>query len=240
MLPLTDTIRPRRLPFATAGLIAANVAVWVAYQLPAGVDQSVREVGFRACQLAGNCAENTQSPILTALGSTFSHGSWSHLVGNMVFLAAFGIRVEDELGRLRYLLLYGLSGLGALLLEAGLVLAFAPGEADIPGIGASGAISGVLGAYMVLAPFQRMLTWFMPVFFFRIPALGLLFAWFALQVLEGTYGLSHPGEFVGVAFFAHVGGFLAGALVATLFTSTAWTRSHPFHGHGRHPPPSAA
>jgi membrane associated rhomboid family serine protease len=235
VLPLTDTVRPRRLPLATVGLISANVGVWLAYQLPTGVHESVNEVGFRACQLAGNCTEQTQSLPVSAIASTFSHGSWSHLVGNMVFLAAFGPRLEDELGRLRYLVIYAAAALGALFLEGGLLLVFAPDETGIPGIGASGAISGVLGAYVVLFPFQRVLTWLFPVLFFRIPALGLLGVWFLLQVLEGTYSLSHPGAFVGVAFFAHVGGFLAGVVLATLFVPRAWPRALVGHrrGHGR-------
>jgi membrane associated rhomboid family serine protease len=234
VLPLTDTVRPRRFPLVTLSLIAANVIVWLAYQVPAGVDESVREVGFRACQLAGNCADQTHSLPVTTLASTFAHGSWSHLVGNMVFLAAFGLRVEDELGRLRYLVLYAAAALGADLLQGGLTLAFAPDETAIPGIGASGAISGVLGAYLVLYPFQRVLTLIIPVFFFRIPALGLLGVWFVLQALEGTYSLSHPGGFVGIAFFAHVGGFVAGVLLATLFAQRAWPRTLAGrHGPGR-------
>jgi membrane associated rhomboid family serine protease len=225
MLPLTDTVRPHRFPLVTIGLVTANVLVWLAYQLPTGVEESVDQIGFRACQLAGNCVEPTQALPLTALASTFAHGSWSHLIGNMVFLAVFGPRVEDELGRLHYVLLYALAAVGAIALEGGLMLAFAPDETSIPGIGASGAISGVLGAYLVLFPFQRVLTWLLPAFFFRIPALGLLGVWFILQALEGSYSLSHPGAFVGIAFFAHVGGFLVGVVLATLFRPRASPRA---------------
>jgi membrane associated rhomboid family serine protease len=239
MLPLTDTVRPHRFPLVTVGLIATNVLVWLVYQLPAGVDQSVDEIGFRACQLAGNCPETTHALPVTALVSTFAHGSWSHLVGNMVFLAVFGPRVEDELGALRYLLLYALAAAGSIALQGGLTLAFAPNETWIPGIGASGAISGVLGAYLVLFPFQRILTWLIPAFFFRIPALGVLGVWFILQALEGTYSVSHPGTVVGIAFFAHVGGFLVGAALATLFQPRAWPRVLLTNDHGGPPPRTA-
>jgi membrane associated rhomboid family serine protease len=136
---------------------------------------------------------------------------------------------------LRYLLLYALAAIGSIALEGGLTLGFAPDEASIPGIGASGAISGVLGAYLVLFPFQRVLTWLIPVFFFRIPALGLLGVWFIFQALEGSYSLSHPDVFVGIAFFAHVGGFLAGAVLASLFKPRAWPRMLLPGGHGPTP-----
>jgi membrane associated rhomboid family serine protease len=227
MLPLTDTIKPRRFPWVTAALVVANVAFWLAYQLPAGLEASVDEIGFRACSLAGDCTEATRSWPLTATVSMFAHGGWAHLVGNMVFLVAFGIRVEDRLRPVRYLFLYVVSGYAATALQGGAELAFMTEEdTNIPGIGASGAISGVLGAYFVLFPFARILSVLIPMFFLRIPAVGLLPVWFALQALEGTYGLTHPeSEPVGIAFFAHVGGFLAGAILATLMAPESWPRA---------------
>jgi membrane associated rhomboid family serine protease len=157
----------------------------------------------------------------------FAHGGWAHLVGNMVFLVAFGIRVEDRLGPMRYLALYVVSGYAATAFQGGVELAWMTEEdTNIPGIGASGAISGVLGAYLVLFPFARIVSVLLPMFFVRTPALALLAVWFALQALEGTYGLAHPeGDFVGIAFFAHVGGFVAGVLLATLMAPESWPRS---------------
>jgi len=227
MLPLTDAVKPRRFPWVTVALVGVNVAVWLAYQLPAGLEESVDEIGFRACSVAGDCTEPTRSWLLTATVSMFAHGGWAHLVGNMVFLVVFGIRVEDRLRPARYLLLYLVSGYAATALQGGVELAWMTDEdTNIPGIGASGAISGVLGAYLVLFPFTRILTVVLPMFFLRIPALGLLPVWFALQALEGTYGLAHPEEeFAGIAFFAHVGGFLAGAVLATLMASESWPRA---------------
>lgn len=227
MLPLTDAVRPRAVPWVTIGLVAANVAFWLLYQLPTGLEESVDEIGFRACAVAGDCTEDTLPWVLTATGSMFAHGGWAHLVGNMLFLAAFGVRVEDRLGPVRYLVLYLIAGYAATALQGGAELAWMTEEdTNIPGIGASGAISGVLGAYLVLFPFARVLTVLLPMFFLRVPALALLAVWFAVQALEGTYGLAHPeGEFVGIAFFAHVGGFVAGVLLATLMAPESWPRA---------------
>lgn len=225
MLPLTDTTWPRRWPLVTLGLAAANVAVWLAYQVPVGIDESIEDVGSRACQFTGSCAADTWPLAATLVTSTFSHGSWSHLVGNMVFLVVFGLRVEEELGRLRFAAVYAAAAVAATALESGLTLAFAGEDlAEIPSIGASGAVSGVLGAYLVVDPFRRVLAWVIPIVFLRIPALALVGVWFLLQALEGTYTLSHPGTFVGVAFFAHVGGFVAGVVLATAFLPGGWTR----------------
>jgi membrane associated rhomboid family serine protease len=238
MLPLTDAIKPGRFPFVTLALVAANVAFWLAYQLPAGLGESVDRIGFRACSVAGDCVEDTLPWALTATASMFAHGGWAHLVGNMVFLIAFGIRVEDRLGALRYLALYLGAGYAATVLQGAVELAWMTEEdTNIPGIGASGAISGVLGAYVVLFPFARILVWLLPAFFLRIPALALLAVWFALQALEGTYGLAHPEEeFAGIAFFAHVGGFVAGVLLATAMVPESWPRALLRAGGGRGTP----
>lgn len=226
MLPLTDAVRPRRIPWVTVALVAVNVAVWLAYQLPAGLEESVDEVGFRACSLAGDCREDTLPWPLTSTASMFAHGGWAHLAGNMLFLVAFGLRVEERLGRVRYLLLYVAAGYAATAVQGGAELAFmSEADTNIPGIGASGAISGVMGAYVVLFPFARILTVLLPMFFLRIPAIALLGVWFAIQTLEGTFGLSHPEDAtVGVAFFAHAGGFAAGALLVVALARESWPR----------------
>ena len=224
MLPLGDLTRPRRFPWVTLGLIVANVIVWLAYELPIGVDEAADTLGFKPCGVNGSCPDTGLPWPVESLTSVFTHGSWSHLVGNMVFLAVFGPVVEDLFGPVRYLAMYVVAGFAADALQGGLTLAFAPHEGTIANIGASGAISGVIAAYIVARPFQRVLTWLMPAFFLRIPALGLLGVWFLLQALEGSYALSHPGGVVGIAFFAHVGGFLAGVVAATIVLPDAWTR----------------
>lgn len=226
MLPLTDAVKPRAIPWVTLALIVANVVVWLAYQLSAGLEESVDRIGFRACSLTGECAERTLPWMLTATTSVFAHGSWAHLVGNMLFLLVFGMRVEGRLGAVPFALLYLASGYLATALQAGTELAWMEEYVDVPGIGASGAISGVLGAYLVLFPFARIVSVLLPLFFLRVPALGLLAVWFVLQALEGTYGLTHPDEgVVGIAFFAHVGGFVAGAVLATALVPESWPRS---------------
>jgi hypothetical protein len=214
VLPLTDMVRPRRLPVVTITLIAINVAVWLTYEVPHGIDSAVDTMGSRACSLNSSCPDSHAIAWPYALfTSMFGHASWAHIVGNMVFLAVFGPRVEDGLGRARFLVVYILAGIGANALFDGTTLAFASAsDATVPGIGASGAISGVLAAYVVAHPFERVLVWTLPALFLRIPALGLLGVWFILQALEGAYALSNPGITVGTAFMAHVGGFLVGGL----------------------------
>ena len=214
MLPLTDMVKPRRLPVVTIALIVANLAVWLGYEVPHGVDSAVDEIGARACSLNGSCPDDRGLAWPYALfASMFGHASWAHIVGNMLFLAAFGLRVEDGLGRVRFLLMYLAAGVGGVALFDATTLAFAStNDATVPGIGASGAISGVLAAYVVAHPFERVLVWALPALFLRIPALGLLGVWFILQALEGAYALSNPSVTVGTAFMAHVGGFLVGGL----------------------------
>ena len=214
MLPLTDMVMPRRLPVVTIALIVANLAVWLGFEMPHGVDSAVDEIGARACSLNGSCPDDLEIAWPLALfTSMFGHASWAHIVGNILFLAVFGPRVEDGLGRVRFLLAYLAAGVGADALFDGTTLAFAsPNDAAVPLIGASGAISGVLAAYVVAHPFERVLVWALPALFLRIPALGLLGVWFILQALEGAYALSNPSVTVGTAFMAHVGGFLVGGL----------------------------
>ena len=141
----------------------------------------------------------------------FMHGSWAHLLGNMLFLWIFGNNVEDALGRLRFLVFYLLGGLAATALQTFVTLNYASDlEATIPNVGASGAVSAVLGAYLLL-PRAKVLT--VIVFVLReIPAAFFLIAWFAFQLLDGGAALMHPQEGGGVAFFAHIGGFVFGAL----------------------------
>jgi membrane associated rhomboid family serine protease len=150
---------------------------------------------------------------ITALTSMFLHGSWLHLLGNMLFLWVFGNNVEDAMGHLRYLVFYVLAGLAATATQSFVTLSFGSElDARIPNVGASGAIAGVLGAYAVLLPGAQVLTLF--VFFVReIPAVLLLGIWFLFQLLEGSLSFASPQKGGGIAFFAHVGGFVFGALV---------------------------
>jgi membrane associated rhomboid family serine protease len=215
VLPLRDNVPTRSRPVVTYALILANVLVWVLYQLP-NLQGSVNELAYRPCELEGTCAVTGQGWLLTAFTSMFLHGSWAHLLGNMLFLWIFGNNVEDALGRLRFLLFYIAGGLVATATQTFVTLAYATNaDAAIPNVGASGAISAVLGAYLVLLPRARVLT--LIVFVLReIPAAFFLLVWFGFQLLDGSASIAHPEEGGGIAFFAHVGGFLFGALTVKL------------------------
>ncbi len=213
MLPLRDNVPTRSRPVVTYALILANVLVWVLYQLP---DQqgSIGELGYHPCEVEGSCRTIGQDWPVTAVTSMFLHGSWAHLLGNMLFLWIFGNNVEDLLGKARFLFLYLVGGLAATALQTYITLSFANElDATIPTVGASGAVSAVLGAYLVLLPHAKVLTLIL-VFLRELPAGFFLVVWFGFQLLDGGAALAHPEQRGGVAFFAHVGGFVFGAVTA--------------------------
>jgi membrane associated rhomboid family serine protease len=190
--------------------------MWVLYQLP-NLERSVNELAYHPCEVEGSCPVVGEDWPLTALTSMFMHGSWMHLIGNMLFLWIFGNNVEDSLGRVRYLVFYLLGGFAATVLQTFVTLSYASdAEATIPNVGASGAVSAVLGAYLLLLPRARILV----VIFFilrEIPAIFFLGFWFLFQLWSGGVELSAPSEGGGVAFFAHVGGFVFGFLAVKVF-----------------------
>jgi membrane associated rhomboid family serine protease len=154
---------------------------------------------------------------VTAFTSMFMHGSWLHIIGNMLFLWIFGNNVEDAMGRVRFLVFYLLSGLVAIAAQTVVTLAVGTNlDAAVPTLGASGAVSGVLGAYLVLLPTASVLTL---IFFFVLEVLAFLFLgfWFGFQLWEGGFSIVQPQPGGGVAFFAHIGGFTFGALTVRLF-----------------------
>jgi membrane associated rhomboid family serine protease len=217
MLPLRDNVPTRTRPFVTWGLILANVLVWVLYQLP-DLDGSVRELAYQPCEVVDSCAGQAvgQDWPLTAFTSMFMHGGWEHLLGNMLFLYIFGNNVEDVLGHVRYLFFYLAGGLAATTLQTVVTLSSGTdADAAIPNLGASGAVSAVLGAYLLLLPRAKVLT----IIFFilrEIPAIAFLGIWFLFQLYSGGASLQHPEAGGGVAFFAHVGGFVFGFVVVKL------------------------
>ena len=216
MLPLRDNVPTRSRPVVTYALILANVLVWVLYQLP-NLEGSVAELAYHPCEIEGSCPTIGEGWLLTALTSMFLHGSWAHFLGNMLFLWVFGNNVEDALGRGRFLLFYLLGGVAATAVQTFVTLGYGSDfEGTIPNLGASGAISAVLGGYLVLLPHAKVLT--LILFVLReIPAFVLLLVWFGFQLWDGSASLSHPEEGGGVAFFAHIGGFVFGALTVKLF-----------------------
>jgi membrane associated rhomboid family serine protease len=222
MFPLRDDIPTRSTPVVTVGLIAANVLVFL-YQLSLGAGELgaqasrdlVLEFGVTPCRLTGSCRDVIElpSPYLTIFTSMFLHGGLFHILGNMLYLWIFGNNVEDTLGHGRFLAFYGLSGVAAALAQTAVQPA-----SSIPMIGASGAVSGVLGAYLLLFPHARVLTLVTIGFLIRlvhIPAVVVLGFWIVVQFVNGfvTFGaIAARGEtgVGGVAWFAHIGGFLAG------------------------------
>jgi membrane associated rhomboid family serine protease len=216
MFPLKDDVPTRSFPVVNVGLIAVNVLAYL-YQVTLeigspgdGADAAqgfVMEFGLLPCRLTGVCyvTGDLPSPVFTIFSSMFLHGSPFHIAGNMLYLWIFGNNVEDTLGHLRFLLFYLVSGVAAAATQT----LVAP-DSHVPMIGASGAISGVLGAYFLLFPHANVLTVVIFGFFFRvmrIPALLVLGFWIVVQILNGLGSLGAGG---GIAWFAHIGGFFAG------------------------------
>jgi membrane associated rhomboid family serine protease len=184
------------------------------------MDAAVNELAYHPCEVERSCEVVGQDWPLTALTSMFMHGDWLHIIGNMLFLWIFGNNVEDALGRLRFLIFYLLGGFVATTLQTFITLAYGTqAESEIPNIGASGAVSAVLGAYLVILPRASVVTViFLIIIFIReFPAWIFLGVWFLLQAWSGGFSLLHPQEGGGVAFFAHIGGFLFGVGAIYLF-----------------------
>ncbi len=226
MLPLKDNVPTRSFPIVTIGLIAANVLVWIWEFTGTPVEKDVFHYGYYPCTLAGPCDPQIVPPdhlswydgIFTSM---FMHGSWLHIGGNMLFLWIFGNNVEDAMGHVRFLFWYLAAGIAAALTQTFVTLQFAdPTGSSIPNVGASGAIAGVLGAYLVLLPEAGVLTVFIFFFIFlrEIPAVVFLGIWFLFQLWEGSFSILQPQAGGGVAFFAHIGGFLFGVLTVRLVT----------------------
>jgi membrane associated rhomboid family serine protease len=213
MIPLSDGIPARRFPIVNVTLILACFAVWLLYELP-HLDASVVHASFYPCAVDGSC-HSPEPWGVSWFTAMFLHGSWDHILGNVLFLAVFGKSVEDRLGHLGYLVLYVVGGFAATMTQTAMtLLAGTAADASVPTLGASGAIAAVLGAYFVFYPNSRVLT-LVIVWLVRIPAWFFLGAWFLYQLVEANFGLlSTASTGGGVAFFAHVGGFLFGLLVA--------------------------
>jgi membrane associated rhomboid family serine protease len=220
-------------------LIGLNVAAWLLLQgfgTEPQLSRSVCQLGLIPGDLLGTvdrtqindilpCNLDGQSSWLTLLSSMFMHGSWLHLIGNMWFLWIFGGNVEDAMGRVRFALFYVLAGFAAAAAQI-----VADASSPIPMVGASGAIGGVMGAYIVLYPrvHVHMLVFLgFYVTTVAVPAVAMLGYWMLLQLLGGLTTIGGGG---GVAFWAHVGGFAAGALLVVFFKNKRLLDRHPYHG----------
>jgi rhomboid family protein len=220
MLPLRDNVPTRRFPVVTVGLIVANFIVWFWELTKPGVDVHVLRDGFYPCAVQGPChiplgvhALPWYEGVFTGM---FMHASWQHILGNMLFLWIFGNNVEDAIGRVGFFFWYLAAGVAAMATQTAVTLAFTgTSGASIPNIGASGAIAGVLGAYFVLYPRARVLTWIF-IIIREVPAFWFLLIWIGLQVWSGGLAITQPQSGGGVAVFAHIGGFAFGVLTIRL------------------------
>ncbi len=236
MLPLKDDVPTQSFPLVTVTLIAVNVLVYL-YEFVLGFPAQpsraaaaaaerayegfIYDFGLVPCRIAGVCPGRLQTllteappPWLTVFTSMFVHGGLFHVGGNMLYLWIFGNNVEDSMGKRRFLVFYLLCGVAAAAAQY-----VSDPRSAIPMVGASGAVSGALGAYLILFPGARVWTLVIFGFFWRlvpVPALVVLGFWIVLQVLNGlfTFGSGEPG---GVAFLAHVGGFVAGMALVGVF-----------------------
>jgi len=227
MLPLSDGIKARRFPYVNTALIVANFAVWIFYELP-HLNRSIIHASFYACTVNNSC-HGPESWGISWITSMFLHGSWDHILGNMLFLYIFGKNVEDAFGPIRYLVFYFAGGFVATLTQTAMTLLFGTTlDAHVPNLGASGAIAAVLGAYFVLYPNSRVLT-IIIIFIRQIPAWIFLGLWFLYQLVEANFGLfSSSANGGGVAFFAHVGGFIFGFLVTTVLVNAGQAKPQSY------------
>jgi membrane associated rhomboid family serine protease len=230
MIPLRDDTPRYSTPFVTYFIIALNVLVFlfeisIDSQGPQALNHFIREFGVvprHFLKVAGGSTVSLPALFMPILTSMFLHGGWWHLIANMWFLWIFGDNVEDYLGHFVYLLFYLASGVAAAVLYVVL-----DASSNVPTVGASGAIAGVMGAYFMVYPRSRVLTWFPPIFFFYLPAWVMLGYWFVYQFISGT-AVSVVGErnMGGVAFWAHVGGFAAGIVMIKLLPQRQKTRRY--------------
>ncbi len=214
MIPLGDSVPRRRFPWVTYSLIVINVLVFLV-ELSYGPRVQILFQKYGVIPVRLWQWQQNPEVLLTLLTSQFLHGGWYHIIGNMIYLWIFGDNVEDQLGHGKYLGFYLLSGVLAALVQS----AMTP-MSTIPSIGASGAISGVLGAYMLFFPTGRVVLG-VPLFFFlylfEVPAVVALGYWFISQYLNGLFALATGALQVGgVAWWAHIGGFIAGMILGPI------------------------
>jgi membrane associated rhomboid family serine protease len=209
MIPIDDDNPTDCTPYVTWALIVANILAFI-WQIRTGLERSVMQMGFIPADLGGG----DWSGAGYALSSMFLHGGLLHLIGNLWFLRIFGDNVEDEMGHLRFLIFYIVCGLAA---DAAHFLS-AP-TSEIPVVGASGAISGVLGAYMMKHPMApvRMWTGFLLLPVTELPAFVFLFLWGGMQLLLAMASIGTKGDGGGIAYWAHLGGFIAGSALVWFF-----------------------
>ncbi len=214
MIPLRDTNPSRTLPVVTYCLIVINVIVFLIEILHGrGMGKVIMAYGLIPYSMTYDLkvmdvGAGTFFPLLTSM---FLHGGWLHLIGNMLFLYIFGDNVEDRFGHIKYFFFYIIAGVAAALTQV-----FIFPQSEVPMVGASGAIAGVLGSYVFMFPKARITTLIPIIFFFQIvelPAFLFLGIWFLMQIFSGVYSLGIGADAGGVAWWAHIGGFMVGVLL---------------------------
>ena len=227
MIPIRDDQPRYSTPYLTYFLIGLNLLIYFFEFLldPASFEALLYQFGMVPAHVT-NLLTGSHNVNLVALGlpfftSMFLHGSWGHVIGNMWFLWIFGDNIEDHLGHFKYIMFYVMCGLAAAVTQ----FLLTP-HLRAPTVGASGAIAGVLGAYFVLYPRAKVLTWFFVVVFY-VPAWAMLGYWFVVQFLSGTASATYARQGGGgIAFWAHVGGFIAGVVLIKIFPERVQRRRY--------------
>jgi membrane associated rhomboid family serine protease len=220
MFPIRDTIPRRHFPVATWAIIAVNVYVFLRelFLSPQAAERAMFLFGLvpaRFLHPAWAAEHGYPHSYLPFITTMFLHGGWLHIIGNMWFLAIFGDNVEDRMGPFRFLVFYFVCGIAA-----GITHVITNPNSTVPAVGASGAIAGVMAAYVALFPRARIVAVF-PIFFyplfFQVPALLYIGLWFVMQFFSGVAAIASPQAVGGIAFWAHVGGFVSGLLTFWIF-----------------------
>jgi membrane associated rhomboid family serine protease len=223
MIPLRDSSPSRTIPFVNYFLIVANVAAFLyEFSLGRGMAKFIFHFGLIPSEFLSHFQTMHVYPgaFIPIFSSMFLHGGWMHLIGNMLFLYIFGDNVEDRFGHFKYFVFYLIAGISA----AATQIYMFP-TSTMPMVGASGAIAGVLGAYVFMYPTAKILTLVPIIFFFQIielPAFMFLGFWFALQIISGMFALGIGADAGGVAWWAHIGGFVAGAVFVPFLRKRKW------------------
>lgn len=233
MIPLSDDIPSRRFPVVTVVIIVVNVLVFlVEFLFEPLANQIVYTFGTIPAEITADWRNPLES--VTLFTAMYLHAGWAHLLGNMLYLWIFGDNVEDRMGSVRFFIFYTLCGL-----VSGLAQVLAMPNSQIPAIGASGAIAGVLGAYLLLYPRARVRTLVPLIFIYTtvyLPAIVVLGGWFLIQFLNGLASLNVVVQTGGVAWWAHIGGFVVGMVLMPLFRQKDYVRPEYYYDGRRYWP----